>query len=198
MEVILLERIAKLGQMGDVVRVKNGYARNFLLPNNKALRANKDNVAKFEGMKAQLEADNLKLKGEAEKVGAKLDGHSVVVLRQAGETGALFGSVSARDVATLLTEAGFTVSRGQIVMNAPIKTVGRHAVPVTLHPEVEVKVNVNVARNAEEAARLERGEDITLSREATEAEEAKVAAQAMFEKPEDAEAEEGETEAADK
>lgn len=190
MEVILLERIAKLGQMGDVVRVKNGFARNFLLPNGKALRANKDNVAKFEGMKAQLQADNLKLKGEAEKVAAKLDGQSVVVLRQAGETGALFGSVSARDVASLLTDAGFTVSRGQIIMNAPIKTVGRHVVPVTLHPEVEVKVNVNVARNAEEAARLERGEDITLSREATEAEEAKVAAQAMFEKPQDEEANE--------
>lgn len=189
MEVILLERIAKLGQMGDVVRVKNGFARNFLLPNGKALRANKDNVAKFEGMKAQLEADNLKLKGEAEKIAGKLDGQSVVVLRQAGETGALFGSVSARDVASLLTDAGFTVSRGQIVMNAPIKTVGRHVVPVTLHPEVEVKVNVNVARNAEEAARLERGEDITMSREATEAEEAKVAAQAMFEKAEDAEIE---------
>jgi large subunit ribosomal protein L9 len=132
-------------------------------------------------------ADNLQAKGEAEKVAAKLDGHSINVLRQASETGTLFGSVSARDVATLLEQSGFKVGRSQIVMNAPIKTVGRHVVPVTLHPEVEVKVNLNVARSAEEAARLERGEDITVSREQTEAEEAREAAQNMFDNPEDAE-----------
>jgi len=187
MDVILLQRIAKLGQMGDTVQVKSGYARNFLLPQGKALRATKENSAKFEGMKAQLEAENLKAKGEAEKVGAKLDGHSINVLRQASETGTLFGSVSARDVAKLLGESGFTVSRNQIVMHAPIKVVGRHVLPVSLHPEVEVKINLNVARSAEEAERLERGEDITVSRDQTEAEEAQAAAQSMFDNPEDAE-----------
>ena len=187
MDVILLERIAKLGQMGDTVKVKNGFARNFLLPKGKALRATKENTAKFEGMKAQLEAQNLELKSEAEKVGAKLNGHNIDILRQAAETGSLFGSVSARDIATLLGAAGFTVNRNQIALNAPIKTVGRHVVPVALHPEVEVTVNLNVARNAEEAERLKRGEDITVSRDATAAEEALAAAQDLFEKPEDAE-----------
>ena len=187
MDVILLERIAKLGHMGDTVKVKNGFARNFLLPKGKALRATKENTAKFEGMKAQLEAQNLELKSEAEKVGAKLNGHNIDILRQAAETGALFGSVSARDIATLLGSAGFTVNRNQIALNAPIKSVGRHVVPVALHPEVEVTVNLNVARNAEEAARLKRGEDITVSRDATAAEEALAAAKDLFEKAEDAE-----------
>ena len=187
MDVILLERIAKLGQMGETVKVKNGFARNFLLPKGKALRATKDNSAKFEGMKAQLETQNLALKSEAEKVAAKMDGHNIDVLRQAAETGALFGSVSARDIATLLGTAGFTVNRSQIHLNAPIKTVGRHAIPVALHPEVEVKVNLNVARNAEEAERLSRGEDITVSRDKTDAEEALAAAKSVFENPEDAE-----------
>jgi len=187
MDVILLERIAKLGQMGETVKVKNGFARNFLLPKGKALRATKENTAKFEGMKAQLEAQNLELKSEAEKVGAKLNGHNIDILRQAAETGALFGSVSARDIATLLGSAGFTVNRNQIALNAPIKSVGRHVVPVALHPEVEVTVNLNVARNAEEAARLKRGEDITVSRDATAAEEALAAAKDLFEKAEDAE-----------
>src|SRR3954468_5854700 len=126
MEVILLERIGKLGQMGDVVRVKDGFARNFLLPKGKALRATKDNKAKFEGMKAQLEARNLVQRGDAEKVASKLNGHTLTVLRQASETGQLFGSVSARDLAALLVEAGFTVNRGQIALNAPIKMIGRH------------------------------------------------------------------------
>lgn len=184
MEVILLERVGKLGQMGEVVRVKDGYARNFLLPKGKALRATKDNRAKFEGMKAQLEASNLKLKGEAEKISAKLDGQSFVVLRQASDVGQLFGSVTARDVATLLTDGGFTVTRGQIHMNAPIKSIGRHSVPIALHPEVEAKISVNVARSADEAERLARGEDITVSREATAAEEAQIAAEAFFENPE--------------
>ena len=187
MDVILLERIAKLGQMGETVKVKNGFARNFLLPKGKALRATKDNSAKFEGMKAQLETQNLALKSEAEKVAAKMDGHNIDVLRQAAETGALFGSVSARDIATLLGTAGFTVNRSQIHLNAPIKTVGRHAIPVALHPEVEVKVNLNVARNAEEAERLSRGEDITVSRDKTDAEEALAAAKSFFENPDDAE-----------
>ncbi len=186
MDVILLERVAKLGQMGETVKVKNGFARNFLLPKGKALRATKENSAKFEGMKTQLEAQNLQLKSEAEKVAAKLDGHNIIVLRQAAETGALFGSVSARDVAVLLGEAGFTVNRSQIALNAPVKTVGRHVLPLTLHPEVEVKVNLNVARNADEAERLKRGEDITVSRDKTEADEALAAAQTMFDKREDA------------
>src|SRR5262245_43120920 len=123
MEVILLERVGKIGQMGDVVRVKDGYARNFLLPKGKALRATKDNKAKYEGMKAQLEANNLKLRSEAEKVGSKLDGQSFVVLRQASDVGQLFGSVTTRDIAALLTDGGFTVSRGQIALNAPLKTI---------------------------------------------------------------------------
>jgi large subunit ribosomal protein L9 len=187
MEVILLERIGKLGQMGDVVRVKDGFARNFLLPKGKALRATKDNKAKFEGMKAQLEARNLVQRGDAEKVASKLNGHTLTVLRQASETGQLFGSVSARDLAALLVEAGFTVNRGQIALNAPIKMIGRHVVPVALHPDVEVNINVHVARSADEAERLGRGEDITVTREATAAEEALAAAESVFENPEAAE-----------
>lgn len=186
MDVILLERVAKLGQMGETVKVKNGFARNFLLPKGKALRATKENTAKFEGMRAQLEAQNLQLKSEAEKVGAKLDGHNIDVVRQAGETGALFGSVSARDIATLLGSAGFSVNRNQIALHAPIKTVGRHVIPVALHPEVEVKVNLNVARTADEIERLKRGEDVTVSRQTTDAEDARAAAQNLFEKEEDA------------
>lgn len=192
MEVILLERIAKLGQMGETVRVKEGFARNFLLPKGKALRATKENKAKFETMRAQLEARNLEQRKEAEKVGSKLDGYTLTVLRQASETGQLFGSVTTRDLAGLLGEAGFTVNRAQIALNAPIKMIGRHVVPVALHPEVEVNITVNVARNADEAERLARGEDITISREATEAEEAAAAAEAMFEKPEEAELATGE------
>lgn len=192
MEVILLERVAKLGQMGETVRVKDGFARNFLLPQGKALRATKDNKAKFDSMKAQLEARNLEQRGEAEKVGSKLDGHVITVLRQASETGSLFGSVTGRDIATMLGEAGFTVSRNQIALNAPIKTIGRHPVPIALHPEVEVSVTVHVARSAEEAERLARGEDITVTRDRTEAEEAVAAAEDLFEKPEQAEAVKGE------
>ena len=197
MEVILLERVGKIGQMGDVVRVKDGYARNFLLPKGKALRATKDNKAKYEGMKAQLEATNLTLRTEAEKVGSKLDGKSFVVLRQASDVGQLFGSVTTRDIAKLLTDGGFTVSRGQIALNAPLKTIGRHSVPVALHPEVESKITISIARSADEAERLARGEDITVSREATEAEEAAVAAEAIFENPEQAEEEGDDTEKTD-
>lgn len=165
MEVILLERIAKLGQMGEVVHVRDGYARNFLLPTGKALRATKDNRAKFETMKAQLEARNLTLKEEAEKVGDKLNGQSFVVLRQASDTGQLYGSVTTRDLAAVVVEGGYTVNRNQIVLNTPIKTIGLHKVPITLHGDVEVTVDVAVARNADEAERIARGEDVTARRD---------------------------------
>ena len=187
MEVILLERVAKLGQMGEVVRVKDGFARNFLLPQGKALRATKDNRTKYEGMKAQLEARNLELKKDAEGVSGKLNGKSFVVLRQASDIGQLYGSVSARDIAVILTDGGFTASRNQIVLHNPIKTIGLHTIPVALHPEVEVTVTINVARNADEAERQARGEDVTQRREeADEAEEAVKEAEAFFEKPEEA------------
>jgi large subunit ribosomal protein L9 len=189
MEVILLERVAKLGQMGDVVRVKDGFARNFLLPKGKALRATKENRSRFEGMKVELEARNLEQKGEAEKIGQKLNGRSFSVLRQASEGGQLYGSVSPRDLTALVGEGGITVGRHQIALNAPIKTIGLHKVPILLHPEVEVTINVTVARNADEAARIARGEDITVARDEAEvaAEQAVRAAEAFFE-PEAAEA----------
>src|SRR5260370_2779503 len=161
MEVILLERVAKLGQMGDVVRVKDGFARNYLLRQGKALRATKDNRTRFEKMKVELEARNLEQKGEAEKIAQKLDGQSFTVLRQAAEGGQLYGSVSPRDLAALVSENGFMVSRAQIALNAPIKTIGLHKVPVSLHPEVEVTINITVGRNADEAQRISRGEAIT-------------------------------------
>jgi large subunit ribosomal protein L9 len=198
MEVILLERVAKLGQMGEVVRVKDGFARNFLLPQGKALRATKDNRTKYEGMKAQLEARNLELKKDADGVAGKLNGQSFTVLRQASDVGQLFGSVSARDIAALLTGGGFTVERNQIWLQAPIKTIGLHTVPVALHPEVEVTITVNVARNADEAQRQARGEDVTRRREeADEAEQAATEAAAFFEKPEEADQGKGEDEKAE-
>lgn len=161
MQVILLERIAKLGQMGDTVRVRDGYARNYLLPQGKALRANKANLARFETERAQLEARNLERKNEAEAVAAKLDGETVVMIRSAGETGQLYGSVSTRDIADGLTEAGFTVARNQVELRTPIKTIGLHSVLIQLHPEVEVAVKINVARSEDEAARQAAGEDLT-------------------------------------
>ena len=167
MEVILLERVAKLGQMGETVRVKDGYARNFLLPGHKALRATEANKKRFEGQKAQLESRNLEARGEAEHVAEKLEGQSVIIIRQAGETGYLYGSVSTRDVAEALTAAGFKAHRNQVVMTAPIKTLGLHALPIHLHPEVEVKVTVNVARSPEEAARQARGEEVNVVEENT-------------------------------
>jgi large subunit ribosomal protein L9 len=179
MEVILLERVAKLGQMGDVVRVKDGFARNFLLPKGKALRATKENRTRFETMKAELEARNLEHRGEAQKVAEKLDGQTFTVLRQAAEGGQLYGSVSPRDIAVLVTEKGFRIERNQVTLHTPIKTIGMHKVPIALHPEVEVTVTVGVARNADEAARLERGEDITVAR--TEEEEAAAEALATAE-----------------
>lgn len=160
MEVVLLERIEKLGQMGDVVKVKDGYARNFLLPRGKALRANKENLARFEQDRAQLEARNLEAKKEAEAVEAKLNGYAIVVIRQAGDSGQLYGSVSPRDIAQGLTEGGFSVDRGQIILAAPIKTLGLYDVTVRLHPEVAATIVVNVARTAEEAEAQARGEDI--------------------------------------
>jgi large subunit ribosomal protein L9 len=187
MEVILLERVAKLGQMGDVVRVRDGFARNYLLPNGKALRATKENRTRFETMKVELEARNLELKSEAGKISGKLDGKRVVVLRQASETGQLYGSVTPRDIVALLAEDGLSVNRGQIVLQAPIKSIGQHKVPVALHPEVEVGITVTVARNAEEAERLARGEDVLVRREQTEQEAAVAAAEEFFE-PEAAEA----------
>jgi large subunit ribosomal protein L9 len=165
MEVILLERVAKLGQMGETVRVRDGFARNFLLPRGKALRATADNKQRFETQRSQLEARNLERRKEAEGVAAKLDGQSFIVIRQAGETGVLYGSVSTRDLAETLTRGGFTVERDQIVLNAPIKTLGLHTVPVSLHPEVDVKVTINVARSPEEAERQARGETVVTREE---------------------------------
>ena len=185
MEVILLERIAKLGQMGEVVRVKDGFARNFLLPKGKAMRATAANKTKFEGMKVDLQATSLVAKGEADKVASKLDGQKFTVLRQASETGQLYGSVSPRDLAQIMTEGGFKVDRNQIALNMPIKTIGSHKVPIVLHPEVEVTITINVARNADEAERIARGEDVTTRRdqgdEDDDAEAAKAAAAAVFE-----------------
>jgi len=179
MDVILLERVAKLGQMGEVVRVKDGYARNFLLPQGKALRATADNRARFETMKVELEARNLKLKAEAQKVADKIDGVNITVLRQAAETGHLYGSVSSRDIAGLLAEKGFKVERSQVALNAPIKTIGLHKISIALHPEIDVSVNLAVARSADEAERVHKGEDVNVVR--TEREEANAAAEAFFE-----------------
>ncbi len=181
MEVILLERIGRLGQMGDVVRVKDGFARNFLLPRGKALRATAENRTRFETMKSELEARSLTLKTEASQVAEKLDGKSFTVLRQASEAGQLFGSVSPRDLVALIGDAGFRLNRSQIALNTPIKTIGQHKVPISLHPDVESSITVIVARNEDEAARIARGEDVTQLREATEAEAAIVAAEEFFE-----------------
>ncbi len=162
MQVILLERIGRLGQMGDVVNVKNGYARNFLLPQKKALRATKENLARFEANRSQLEARDLELKKEAEAVAAKLGGKSFIAIRQAGDTGQLYGSVTTRDIAETITAGGFTVDRRQIVLDRPIKALGLHPTRIALHPEVIVQVSLNVARTEEEAERQARGEDVTV------------------------------------
>ncbi|WP_430913188.1 50S ribosomal protein L9 [Methylobacterium sp. sgz302541] len=161
MEVILLERVAKLGQMGETVNVKPGFARNFLLARGKALRATEGNKKHFETQRAQLEARNLERRKEAEGVAEKLNGQSFVLIRQSGESGVLYGSVSTRDLAEVVTKDGFSVGRDQFVLNQPIKTLGLHTVPVTLHPEVDVTVTVNVARSPEEAERQARGESVT-------------------------------------
>ncbi|WP_120496326.1 50S ribosomal protein L9 [Kiloniella sp. EL199] len=151
MQVVLLERIEKLGQMGDVVTVKPGYARNFLLPKQKAMRATKANLQHFENQRAQLEADNLKRREEAEQVSGKLEGLTVSLIRQAGDSGQLYGSVNTRDIAEAVTEAGVTIARSQVVLDKVIKTLGLHDVKVVLHPEVSVNIVVNTARSAEEA-----------------------------------------------
>jgi large subunit ribosomal protein L9 len=160
-ELILLQRVDKLGQMGDVVKVKPGYARNFLLPQKKALRANKDNRAKFDQQRAQLEAQNIKRREEAERIAERVVGLSVVIIRQAGESGSLYGSVSARDISDAATEAGLSINRSQVVLEHPIKTLGLSQVRVSLHPEVSIPVSVNVARSPEEAERQARGERAT-------------------------------------
>ncbi len=160
MEVILLERVAKLGHMGETVRVKDGFARNFLLPRGKALRATEANKKKFEAQRAQIEARNLEARKEADAIGAKIAGVSIVMLRSAGETGVLYGSVAARDIAEALAANGFTVSRQQVTINTPIKAIGLHQVPIHLHAEVEVMITVNVARSPEEAEKQARGENV--------------------------------------
>ncbi|TMV69570.1 50S ribosomal protein L9 [Thioclava sp. BHET1] len=160
MQVILLERVAKLGQMGDVVAVKDGYARNFLLPQGKALRANDANIKSFETRKAQLEAQNLETRKEAEALAEKLDGQSFIVIRSASDSGALYGSVTTRDAADAATDGGFTVNRGQVVLDKPIKDLGLHTVTVVLHPEVSATITLNVARSTEEAELQASGKSI--------------------------------------
>ncbi|MCO6186541.1 50S ribosomal protein L9 [Rhizobium sp. L1K21] len=161
MDVILLERIAKLGQMGETVKVKDGYARNYLLPQGKALRANEANKARFEADRAVLEARNNERKSEASAIAEKLEGKSFIVVRSAGETGQLYGSVAARDVAEILNNEGFNVGRNQVELNQPIKAIGLHEVKLHLHAEVEITIEMNVARSAEEAERQAKGEDLT-------------------------------------
>jgi large subunit ribosomal protein L9 len=161
MEVILLERVEKLGQMGQVVKVRPGFARNYLLPQKKALRATKENLAIFETQRAQLEAANLARRGDAEQVEQKLSGLSVVIIRQAGESGQLYGSVTARDIAQAVTDAGFTITKAQVTLDKAIKTLGLYPMRIRLHPEVAVQVTVNVAQSAEEAEMQAKGVDVT-------------------------------------
>jgi large subunit ribosomal protein L9 len=184
MEVILLERVAKLGQMGDVVKVKDGYARNFLLKRNKALRATKENREKYDGMKADLEARNLQAKSEATKVAEKIDGRNVIVIRQASETGQLYGSVSVRDIMAALNADGIALNRNQVLLDAPMKTIGQHKVAIAVHPEVEVGVSVTVARSAAEAERINRGEDVNSRQEDRDAAAEAIAAAGEFFDPE--------------
>ncbi|MEI9929236.1 MAG: 50S ribosomal protein L9 [Rhizomicrobium sp.] len=194
MQVILLERVEKLGQMGDEVRVKDGFARNYLLPQKKALRANKTNREYFQTQKAQLETRNLERKSEAQKIADKLEGKIFVLLRQAGDRGQLYGSVSPRDIADVITAGGFTVSRTQVPLDKAIKDIGLVPVSVVLHPEVRVHVTLNVARTEDEAERQARGENVLAEQD--EAEEAKVAAEELFEEgagPKEEEDAEGET-----
>jgi large subunit ribosomal protein L9 len=164
-DIILMQRVEKLGQMGEVVKVKPGYARNFLLPLGKAIRANKANLEKFEAQRGQLEAQNLKRREEAERIAERVAGLTVVIIRQAGESGGLYGSVSARDIADLCKEGGLTVARSQVLLEQPIKTLGLTKVRVELHPEVHIPVTVNVARSQEEAERQARGEEIVREEE---------------------------------
>ncbi|MBO6815131.1 MAG: 50S ribosomal protein L9 [Rhizobiaceae bacterium] len=200
MDVILLERIAKLGQMGEIVSVKPGFARNFLLPQGKALRANEANKAVFEAQRAELEARNEERKSDAEKIKDALDGNSYVLIRSAGQTGQLYGSVSPRDIAAVLDENGFKVSRNQVNLTNPIKVIGIHALEIALHPEVNAEISVNVARSEDEAERQEAGEDLTardeqFEHQATDFED-DLDLSEVFENPEEVELAEG-TEAAE-
>jgi len=191
MQVILLERVEKLGQMGEEVRVKDGFARNFLLPQKKALRSTKTNREFFAGQRAQLEAHNLERKSEAEKIGKALEGKVFTLLRQAGDRGQLYGSVSPRDIADAISAGGFTVSRTQVPLDKAIKSIGLSPVSVVLHPEVRVSVTLNVARTEDEAERQARGENVL--NEKTAEEEAVVEAEALFDEgaaPAEEEAEE--------
>ena len=188
MEVILLERIEKLGQMGDIVSVKPGYARNYLLPKAKALRATSENSKYFENQRAQLEATNLEKRDEAKKVGKKLNGHVVVLIRQAGESGQLYGSVNARDITNQIIDAGFNINRQQVGLLQPIKSLGIYEVKISLHPEVSVTVTANIARSEEEAKIQSETGHAVLSIEEEEAAKAKIKAEEVFEKAEDAEA----------
>lgn len=180
MEVILLERVAKLGQMGEVVRVKDGFARNFLLKRGKALRATEANRAKYDGMKAELEANNIKAKGEAAVVAEKIDGRDIIIIRQASESGQLFGSVTVRDIVVALAADGITVARPQVWLDSPIKVIGQQKVTIAVHPEVETSVTVTVARSAEEAERIKRGEDISTRQEDQDAAAEAIAAAGEF------------------
>ncbi len=193
MQVILLERVEKLGQMGDEVKVKDGFARNYLLPKKKALRATDANREYFKTQKTQLETRNLAQKKEADSVSGKLSGKIFPMLRQAGDRGQLYGSVSPRDIADVITAGGFNVSRGQVPVDKAIKTIGLHEVSVVLHPEVRVKVTINVARTEDEAERQARGEDVLAETADEETAEAAPSTEALFEegaapKPADAEA----------
>lgn len=184
MEVILLERVAKLGQMGEVVKVRDGYARNFLLKRKKALRATAENRAKFDGMKAELEASNIQAKGEASKVAEKINGRDIVIIRQASESGQLFGSVSVRDIVAALEADGITVNRPQVWLDAPIKAIGQRKVTIAVHPEVEAGITITVARSADEADRIKRGEDISTRQEDQDAAAEALAAAGEFFDPE--------------
>jgi large subunit ribosomal protein L9 len=184
MQVVLLERIEKLGKMGDVVKVKDGFARNFLLPRKKALRATSDNIARFEKQRGELEKQSDEQKGQAAQIAERLEGKLFVVIRQAGDSGQLYGSVSTRDIADAVNVTGFSIDRTDVQLDRPIKTLGLHKITIVLHPEVKAAVTVNAARSAEEAERQARGEVVT---RLTEAEEAEIAAEALFESPEAAE-----------
>ncbi|MFD0915710.1 50S ribosomal protein L9 [Pseudahrensia aquimaris] len=187
MDVILLERVAKLGQLGDVVTVKPGYARNYLLPQGKALRANKANMAHFEAQRADLETRNEERKKEAQAIADKLNGNTYIAVRSAGETGQLYGSVAARDITSTLDEAGFSVSRGMVELQQPIKVIGLHVVTIMLHPEVEAEITMNVARSEDEAVRQAAGEDLT-RRDAFDGDdeaEDEISIEDVFENPED-------------
>jgi len=179
MQVILLERVEKLGQIGDEVKVRDGFARNFLLPKKKALRATKANREYFQTQKAHIEANNLRLKGEAQKIADKLEGQKFVLIRQAGDRGQLYGSVSPRDVADAMEKQGFKVDRHQVHISVAIKQIGLFTIPVVLHPEVKVNITANIARSEDEAERQARGENVLA--EKTDAEEATAAAESVFE-----------------